>query len=579
MSTRRSPRLSSCGKKHGKEKEVATTTGPAATNRGTHEPKNKRVKRETSPPPAPATAAAAAAAKPMAVEEADAENMEGDDGPSAYELQRLAKIKENARMMASLGLSGAKGEMRTAVSNDAAQRAKARGLAPRQPKSYPARSRESARVRGKTPEGLPMEDPEEAFNRRKNGALEGWANATTAVPNRSPRISGDVSMAASNASEDGTIRLREMMGGLMGRYSTAGDGEDYELAEPDEALKRFRDLKVEETGVCKVARERAYSSAWHPNEEKLLLAVGDKVGNVGLWTVDESNDDDAADGVFQFKPHTGAVPRLKFDPMDSNKLISTSYDGTVRRMDVEKGAFEQVFANKAGEDAFFSDGHLVPEDRLLLLSDGVGDVTAVDLRTNTQVWKREAHEKKANTVHTHPTNSYLFVTASLDRSVRLWDARNLGAGTGPSGVGGMKHLAELPHFRSVNSAHFNPTGEWMATVCQDDKIRLYQDLAEAKGPQVSATHALPHNNQTGRWLTKFQVSWDPKSKGLFAIGSMQKYPHGLHLYSVNGGTKKPAAVEVTGGDIMTSIQSVVAFHPSRDVLSGANASGRAHVFM
>ena len=42
---------------------------------------------------------------------------------------------------------------------------------------------------------------------------------------------------------------------------------------------RLRNLKVEETGVCKVVRERAYSSAWHPSEEKLLLAVGDKVWN------------------------------------------------------------------------------------------------------------------------------------------------------------------------------------------------------------------------------------------------------------------------------------------------------------
>ena len=48
--------------------------------------------------------------------------MEGDDGPFAYELQRNAKIQENARTMASLRLSGAKGEMRTAVNNDAAQR-------------------------------------------------------------------------------------------------------------------------------------------------------------------------------------------------------------------------------------------------------------------------------------------------------------------------------------------------------------------------------------------------------------------------------------------------------------------------
>lgn len=76
-----------------------------------------------------------------------------------------------------------------------------------------------------------------------------------------------------------------------------------------------------------------------------------KVGNVGLWTIggqgsgDEDNKGGAtagADSVFQFKPHTGSVPRLVFDPTDGNKLISTSYDGTVRRMDVEKGAFEQV---------------------------------------------------------------------------------------------------------------------------------------------------------------------------------------------------------------------------------------------
>ncbi|CAN0100338.1 unnamed protein product, partial [Hapterophycus canaliculatus] len=76
----------------------------------------------------------------------------------------------------------------------------------------------------------------------------------------------------------------------------------------------------------------------------------------------------------------------------------------------------------------------------------------------------------------------LLFQASLDRSVRLWDARNLGAGTGPGGVGGMKHLAEMPHFLSVNSARFSPTGEWMVTVGQDDKIRLYQDLAKANKP-------------------------------------------------------------------------------------------------
>lgn len=30
----------------------------------------------------------------------------------------------------------------------------------------------------------------------------------------------------------------QMIGGLVGRHGTVGDGEDYELAEPDEGLKR-----------------------------------------------------------------------------------------------------------------------------------------------------------------------------------------------------------------------------------------------------------------------------------------------------------------------------------------------------
>lgn len=60
-------------------------------------------------------------------------------------------------------------------------------------------------------------------------------------------------------------------------------------------------------------------------------------GNVGVWDIDKGSD-----GVLEFKPHVGAVPRLEFDPLDGHKLLSTSYDGSVRRMDVEKGNFEQA---------------------------------------------------------------------------------------------------------------------------------------------------------------------------------------------------------------------------------------------
>lgn len=54
-----------------------------------------------------------------------------------------------------------------------------------------------------------MEDPEEAFNRRRQD-LEDAAAAVLPAWSRSSRISGDVSMEASNVSEDGTLRLRQV---------------------------------------------------------------------------------------------------------------------------------------------------------------------------------------------------------------------------------------------------------------------------------------------------------------------------------------------------------------------------------
>ena len=59
-----------------------------------------------------------------------------------------------------------------------------------------------------------MEDPEEAFNRRRTSPYDSQlaAAASANVP-RCTRISGDVSMAASNASEDGTLRLRQVCDG------------------------------------------------------------------------------------------------------------------------------------------------------------------------------------------------------------------------------------------------------------------------------------------------------------------------------------------------------------------------------
>lgn len=47
-------------------------------------------------------------------------------------------------------------------------------------------------------------------------------------------------------------------------------------------LKLIQTFTVQEEGVVKVTKSRIYSLDWHPNASKLLLAAGDRDGNIGI---------------------------------------------------------------------------------------------------------------------------------------------------------------------------------------------------------------------------------------------------------------------------------------------------------
>ena len=48
------------------------------------------------------------------------------------------------------------------------------------------------------------------------------------------------------------------------------------------------------------------------------------------------------DGVLCFEPHSRPIPHIEFHPENSGKLVSCSYDGTVRCMDIAKHVFDEV---------------------------------------------------------------------------------------------------------------------------------------------------------------------------------------------------------------------------------------------
>jgi WD40 repeat protein len=104
----------------------------------------------------------------------------------------------------------------------------------------------------------------------------------------------------------------------------------------------IQDLSIDkEEWVAKVTPDRIYSVASHPSESKMIACAGDKQGYVGLWDVDTVSSE-SNNGVHLFRVHSSPVCCLEW--VTSDTMVSASYDGTVRKLNVETGTFQQIFA-------------------------------------------------------------------------------------------------------------------------------------------------------------------------------------------------------------------------------------------
>lgn len=106
--------------------------------------------------------------------------------------------------------------------------------------------------------------------------------------------------------------------------------------------KKIDALSADDDGnVAKVTPDRIYSVACHPSTDKLIVCAGDKQGYIGMWNVDDSSE---GDGVNLFRVHGRPVSCLAW-MNNGRSLLSASYDGSVRWLDVETSqSFQEIFA-------------------------------------------------------------------------------------------------------------------------------------------------------------------------------------------------------------------------------------------
>jgi WD40 repeat protein len=249
-----------------------------------------------------------------------------------------------------------------------------------------------------------------------------------------------------------------------------------------------------------------------------------------------------------YKPHKEACIQLEFDHHNTRRLYSAGYDNTVRYLDLDSLEFCTVYDN---QHALQIASMAVDPHRHDTVWCGTMDGTILCIDGRKQHDTKETYDvatNKLGSIQVHPLNTFEVMTASRDRHVYVWDIRQI---TAP--------LTEFSHDRSVTAAYWDSTGKRVSSISHDNTIRLF-DYTDT----LVETIRIPHNNQTGRWLTMFRPRWN---NSVIVCGSMDKQ---LDVYCGMTGE----LLQTLQDSRLTAVPAVCQWHPSGKWIVGANASGR-----
>ncbi|XP_018522468.1 WD repeat-containing protein 76 [Lates calcarifer] len=481
---------------------------------------------------------------PTKEEEAESSDLEytsnGHGGLSAYELERLENIRQNQAFLSSINLFQATEELKQLTRPKPSQRGLMRSQAAAK-EVLPARK--SLRLQNKEAEVLTL--PPEP---KQTQIYEQFV--------RLKKPPGPLPMDPINM-EEGS-KLPSQLLKLCSEDSTEDRKVALDLKEYSSALKNMR---ITEETVAKVVKDRIFSAAFHPCTSSTLMAAGDKWGKVGLWNL---GGDWGDDGVLLFEPHTRPVGCMAFSRAHPTHLLSLSYDGSLRCMDVEKAVFDDVYDIEDGLKTF---DFMSYDCSTLVVGNWYGEVAIIDRRTpgNSHESLHSMDPKGLRCVSVHPLQKQYFAVAE-SKIVSVYDSRCLKKSES-------RAVFQLHgHSLSVTSAYFSPcTGNRVLTSCMDNNIRIYDTSAMANKSPLLTT--IRHDMQTGRWLSKLSAVWDPKQEDCFVVGSMSK-PRRVQVFHESGRLQHSFMDE----ENLNTVLSVTAFHPTRNILLGGNASGRLHVF-
>ncbi|KAL1712101.1 WD40-repeat-containing domain protein [Schizophyllum commune] len=397
-------------------------------------------------------------------------------------------------------------------------------------------------------------------------------------------------------------------------WRRAADPEDfvYSAAESKKEDAEVTGLRESLQGLqivsrAKVTQDRVYSVAYHPEKSKDLIFFGaptdDEVDEDG-----EPSDPSTEEGgkYWRLQLHWPATAKssistIKIDPVNSQTIYTTSYDCTLRSLSFESGVSREIYTAEGG--ALLSSVDMPPAGNEMWISDAAGGVVHLDLReARGKARYFGLSNDKIGVVSVNPSRPNFLAAGSNDRTVRIWDTRQLtkdprvlgppdeeldtssdvemawgydAITTYESESGRALMRGEWKHDKAVGSVFWDARGRSLVSTSYDDKLRVWDFKSsvfktEGQFPSMRPLRVIPHNCQTGRWLTPLRARWteNPEVYPHFTVGNMH---HSLDIFSAKG----DLLARLEDKTKITAVQAVTCSHPSivERAVSG-NASGR-----
>ncbi|CAN6971438.1 unnamed protein product [Brassica rapa subsp. trilocularis] len=258
----------------------------------------------------------------------------------------------------------------------------------------------------------------------------------------------------------------------------------------------------------------------------------------------------------------------------SSRVITSSYDGLIKLMDVEKMVFDLVYSRDEYEP-IHSLFQRPNDEQSLYFGTREGMFNVWDLRAGKSVFNWELHKYRMHTIDLNPQNLHLMATSSQDRTACLWDLRTMGAKK-------PKALATVDHAKAVYSAYFSPSGLSLATTSRDNYIGVLS------GANFEDTSMIYHCNNTIRKISTscinfhlplLQGVWGWDDSNIF-VGNVAK---GIGVSQTKGidviSTKLKRTVKKLQSPLVKDVISRLHCHPLNvGMFAGSTAGGHVYVW-